>query len=62
MTTYIYQTTEDVQKFRNYTRAVADHFGSDLMAEHYLDGLIDWDGNPLCDDHGSGPCHCEADW
>lgn len=57
----VYETAYDVDQFRKHTESVADHFGSDAMAEKYLDGLIDWDGNELCDIHGSGPCHC-LDW
>lgn len=57
----VYRNTEDVENFRKFTNAIADHFQSDSMAEKYLDGLIDWDGNELCDYHGSGPCHC-LDW
>lgn len=53
-----YKTVEDVKNFQKFTESVADHFGSDVMAEHYLNGLIDWDGKPLCDYHGSGPCDC----
>lgn len=41
----IYQSVEDVKKFQKYTESVAEHFGSDQMAEHYLNGLVDWDGN-----------------
>ena len=58
MAVFIYQTVEDVDKFRRYTSEVAEHFQSDKMAEDYLNGLIDWDGNPLCDIHGKGPCYC----
>jgi hypothetical protein len=53
-----YRTAEDVEKFQKYTESVAEHFGSDTMAEKYLNGLIDWNGNELCDYHGSGPCDC----
>jgi len=59
---YIYNSVEDVNKFRSYTEEVANHFGSDSMAEKYLDGLIDWDGNELCDNCGKN-CTCGAlDW
>jgi len=43
----VYTSVEDVSDFRNYTASVAQHFGSDMMAEKYLDGLIDWDGNEM---------------
>jgi hypothetical protein len=55
----VYQSVEDVKKFQNYAEQVAEHFGSDMMAEHYLNGFIDWDGRAICDYHGSGPCNCE---
>lgn len=59
----VYNSTEDVDKFRRYTSEVAKHFQSETLAEHYLNGLIDWDGNELCDIHGSGPCRClDIDW
>lgn len=59
----IYQSVKDVENFRKYTSRVADHFDSEVMAEKYLDGLIDWNGNELCDIHGAGGCHClDLDW
>lgn len=59
---YVYESVEDVQKFQKYTESIADHFGSDAMAEKYLNGLIDWDGNEICD-YCHGPCICGAlDW
>lgn len=62
MTFYVYQSVEDVKKFQRYTEEVARHFGSDMMAEKYLDGLIDWDGNEICD-NCRGACKCGAlDW
>ncbi len=48
----IFGSTEDVHAFQRFTESVADHFGSDQMAEHYLNGFIDWDGNPTEDDEG----------
>jgi hypothetical protein len=55
----VYQSVEDVQKMQRYTESVAEHFGSDQMAEHYLNGLIDWNGRTICDYHGSNGCNCE---
>jgi hypothetical protein len=55
----IYKSVEDVENFRTYTEKVAEHFGSDAMAEKYLNGLIDWDGNEICD-YCHGKCHCGA--
>lgn len=46
MATYVYQSVEDVDKFRRYTESIAQHFGSDTLAEHYLNGFINWDGSP----------------
>lgn len=58
-----YETVEDVEKFRRYTLEVAEHFQSDGLAENYLNGLIDWNGNELCDIHGAGGCPClDLDW
>jgi hypothetical protein len=42
---FVYKNVEDVEKFQRYTESVADHFGSDTMAEKYLNGLIDWNGD-----------------
>ena len=55
----VYKSVEDVQKAQRYNETVAEHFGSDTMAEHYLNGLIDWEGRAICDYHGSGDCNCE---
>jgi hypothetical protein len=55
----VYQSVEDVQKMQRYTETVAEHFSSDTMAEHYLNGLIDWNGRAICDIHGSQECNCE---
>jgi hypothetical protein len=27
---------------------IAEHFQSNALAEDYLNGLIDWDGNEIC--------------
>lgn len=63
MSFVVYNSVEDVENFRRYTSEVAEHFQSDLLAEQYLNGLIDWNGNPVCDIHGSNPCHCfDLDW
>ena len=43
----VYNSVEDVEKMRSWTEKVAEHFGSDQMAEHYLNGLIDWDGREI---------------
>lgn len=43
----IYNSVEDVKSFQKYTESIAEHFGSDLMAEKYLDGLINWDGSEV---------------
>lgn len=53
----IYKTVEDVQNFRTYKEKVAEHFGSDVMAEKFLNGLIDWEGHELCDNCGNN-CTC----
>jgi hypothetical protein len=42
----VYNSVEDVNAFQKYTESVADHFGSDTLAEHYLNGFINWDGSP----------------
>lgn len=42
----VYSSVEVVDEFRNYTEDVAAHFGSDTMAEQYLNGFINWDGSP----------------
>lgn len=50
MASVVYNSVEDVREFQKYTESVADHFGSDILAEQYLNGLIDWDGNPAEDE------------
>jgi hypothetical protein len=58
----VYETVEDVEKFRTYREKVEDHFDSYTLAEAFLNGLIDWDGNELCDYCGKD-CRCGAlDW
>lgn len=62
MTFIVYESVEDVKEFQRYNEEVANHFGSDMMAEKYLNGLIDWDGNEICDNCGVS-CRCGAlDW
>jgi hypothetical protein len=61
MAYFVYESVENVENFQKYTESVADHFGSDAMAEKYLDGLIDWDGYELCDYCGSN-CTCGNLW
>jgi hypothetical protein len=46
MSFIVYDSVETIEKFRSYTEEVADHFGSDTLAEHYLNGFINWDGSP----------------
>jgi len=55
-----WETPEDVEKFRNYRESVEEHFGSYQMAEHFLNGLVDWNGNPINDD--GTPFEEDADW
>jgi hypothetical protein len=62
MATFVYNSVEAVEKFRSYREEVEEHFGSYKMAEAFLNGLIDWDGNELCDYCGKN-CKCgPLDW
>lgn len=47
-----------IKAVQDRNRKVADHFDSETLAENYLNGLIDWDGNEICDIHGAGGCPC----
>lgn len=60
MSYVLYETVQDVQAMQNYNESVAQHFGSDAMAEKYLDGLINWDGQEI-DDYGRVLEYVEAD-
>ena len=46
MSFVLFDSAETVGRFRDYTSEVAAHFGSDTLAEHYLNGFINWDGSP----------------
>ncbi len=48
----IYGSVQNVEDFQKCTQRIADHFDSDVLAERYLDGLIDWNGNELDDPSG----------
>ena len=37
----VYQSVEDVQKMREYTKKVVDHFDSEVLAEKYLNSRGD---------------------
>jgi hypothetical protein len=43
----VYNSVEDVENFRKYTESIVDHFDSEVLAEHYLNGLIDWNGHSI---------------
>jgi len=52
MDTYvILQTSEDVETMRKDHRKIVEHFGSETLAERYLDGLINWNCEEI-DDYG----------
>jgi hypothetical protein len=51
----IWNSPEDVEKFREYREAIADHFHSERLAAAYLDGLIDWNGNEIWDGYDPEP-------
>lgn len=44
---YVVLTEDGIEKWRQYTDRVYDHFGSDAAYEAYMNGLIDLDGNEL---------------
>lgn len=53
----VYNSVEDVKEFQSATERVVEHFGSEAMAEKYLDGLIDWDGHEICG-YCKRACYC----
>lgn len=53
----MFNSVKDIEDFRDHRRKVEDHFESYTLAEAYLNGLIDWNGNEICD-YCPGECNC----
>ncbi len=60
--TIVYVTEKIFGEKGRTTQDVVDHFGGSVkLAEAYLNGQIDWDGNEICEYCG-GPCYSPVEW